>query len=351
MNDNRKKPFQTRLMVKLTILVFSIMTFSALIVGSIFALLIRYNLVSFNAGLSPFFIILVFLIPSVVISTVFTAIFSRRPILRPVNDLVEAIEQISGGNFDVRMRSDYYGGQFMNVANSFNKMATELNNIETLRSDFISNFSHEFKTPIVSLRGFAKLLKKGNLSEAERQEYLDIIIDESERLAQLASNTLTLSRLENQDIVMDKAAFSLDEQLRQCIVMLEGQWSKKNITVHVSLESCEYFGSESILRQVWVNLLTNAIKFSEENGEIVVSLKASDGNILVTVSDNGLGMDAETQKRIFDKFYQGDKSRTREGNGLGLSIVKQILHLCNADIKLQSQPGQGSAFTVVLPTE
>jgi signal transduction histidine kinase len=235
------------------------------------------------------------------------------------------------------------------MARSFNEMAQELSSIETLRSDFISNISHEFKTPIVSIKGFAKRLKKGTLSEEQRNEYIDIIISESDRLTRLSSNVLLLSRLENTEKVMEKALYPLDEQIRRAILLLEPQLQKKRLEVDAKIESVQIFAGEEVLSHLWINLLGNAIKFSPDGGTVGISLTQNGSEAVVTVSDTGAGMDEEMQRHIFDKFYQGDTSRATEGNGLGLSLVKRILELENGRISVDSEPGKGTRFIVSLP--
>lgn len=201
------------------------------------------------------------------------------------------------------------------LSHSFNKMTQELAGIETLRRDFINNFSHEFKTPIVSIRGFAKLLKENNLSEEERQEYLDIIITESERLAVLSTNVLALSKYENLEIITDKAPFRLDEQIRKTIILMEPRWTSKEITVNVELNKIIYNGNEDLIQQVWLNLLDNAIKFSYKGGLINITLEAVNEGVRFAIQDDGPGMDDQTQVHIFNKFYQGDISHSKKEMG------------------------------------
>ena len=269
--------------------------------------------------------------------------------LRPIDDLVHAMNAVSQGDFSVRVDDEDVSGDMGVLASSFNDMATELGSLEMFRKDFINNFSHEFKTPIVSIRGFAKQLERDDLTEAQRREYLDIIVSESDRLANMASNVLLLSKLENQTIVTDKAAFALDEQLRRAILLLEKQWSEKEIELDLDLEDVEYYGNEEMLNHVWVNLLGNAIKFSPKGAPLSVRLRREGGAAVVTVKDAGPGMDDTTQARVFEKFYQGDTAHATEGNGLGLALVRRIVDLCGGEVTVESAPGAGAAFTVRLP--
>jgi signal transduction histidine kinase len=230
-------------------------------------------------------------------------------------------------------------------------MTKELKGIEYLRKDFISSVSHEFKTPIASIQGFAKLLQNNDLTEEERQEYTQIIIEETTRMSKLSSNILNLSRLENQGMIENKTIFSLDEQIRKSILLLELEWCEKNIDFDIELDPVQFIGDEELLQQVWINLLSNAIKFSNENGKIVVRLYQVESMVKVKIIDTGIGMDEEVQKRIFEKFYKADTAHSFEGNGLGLSLVKRIIDLCNGKIYLKSNPGKGTTFTVELPLE
>ncbi|UNC91369.1 HAMP domain-containing sensor histidine kinase [Candidatus Contubernalis alkaliaceticus] len=269
-------------------------------------------------------------------------------IVRPVVNLTWATQEVAKGNFNVQLehKSEDEIGQLME---NFNKMTKELNNIELLRKDFITNVSHEFKTPIASIQGFAKLLQQGNLSDDEKQEYTNIIVEETARLSNLSSNILKLSKIENQEIVEKMTLFSLDEQIRKSILLLEHAWSKKNIELDINLEKVNYVGDEGLLEQIWLNLLSNAIKFSDVNGIIGIRLSKTISAVKVIIKDNGIGMREENMMRIFEKFYQGDKTHSHEGNGLGLPLVKRILDLLGGKIYVESKLQEGSTFTVELP--
>jgi signal transduction histidine kinase len=289
----------------------------------------------------------VMLVTSALVGTIATTVVFRRP-LRPLDGLIKGLEEIQKGNYDVRI-PEKGGHQFYNISKNFNTMAQELGSIETLRSDFISSFSHEFKTPIASIKGFAKLLKNPALTEEERREYLDIIITESERLSQLATNTLNIKKIESMEMIAEKSPYRLDEQIRQCVLILEPRWSEKKQNLSLELGEVVLNGNEELMHQVWINLIDNAVKFTPENGDIVIALKVVDNSGIFTISDNGIGMTAETQKHVFEKFYQGDKSRAIEGSGVGLSIVKKIVEISEGNIKVKSVSGEGTTFIVVLP--
>lgn len=290
-----------------------------------------------------------FIIVSAILGTAISYLVARH-VLSPINDLKKAIHEVETGNFDVSVSGEYAPKTVSELIASFNKMTTELSGIEMFRSDFINSFSHEFKTPIVSIEGFARRLKKEDLPEEKRREYIDIIISESKRLTKLSSNILMLNKLENQQIITDRDSFSLDEQIRNCILLLEKQWSKKNISFDIDLEPAEFFGNQEMLSQVWLNVIGNSIKFSPEGSVIAVSCFKRDDRIRVSIKDSGEGMDEQTLGHIFERFYQGDSAHSSEGNGLGLPLVKRIVELCGGTIRVESEKGRGTVFTVFFST-
>ena len=221
--------------------------------------------------------------------------------------------------------------------------------VQTLREDFINSFSHEFKTPITAVSGFAELLQEPGLTEEERSQYLQIIAEEAHRLANLANSTLLMSRLESQHSIPEKEPFPLDEQIKRCTILLSSAWEKKRIAFSADLEPVSYVGNEELMRHVWLNLLNNAIKFTPEGGEVSVTLQCSPEQIQVRISDTGIGMSPEMMTHIFDQYYQGEPNHTEKGLGLGLSIVHRIVELCGGQILVDSIPDQGSVFTVLLP--
>lgn len=267
---------------------------------------------------------------------------------KPIKQLSRATQKVAKGDFDVQVNVEG-GTEVAQLADSFNKMVKELKSNELLKKDFISNVSHEFKTPLATVNGFAKLLKSGNCTTEEAAEYAGIIEHESARLSTLCGNILRLSRIENQKIVTKYTYFRLDEQIRDAILTLEADWSGKNIALDIDLEAVEFYGDEELLQHVWINIVGNAVKFSNDGGKVSVMLTESKKYVSVTVEDNGIGMDDETQKHIFEKFYQGDTSRSTLGNGLGLALVSEIVHLCGGEIKLSSKLGIGSSFMIILP--
>nr|WP_315020723.1 HAMP domain-containing sensor histidine kinase [uncultured Aminipila sp.] len=335
------------LALMLSFIVFIILFLTMSIVGFTIFLMFEHGIlheITEPTILGP---IIVLIISSTVVGTTLTAILSRIP-LKPIRKVVHACNKVAEGDFNVRLPVSAID-EFNGFSRSFNRMAEELGSLEMLRSDFVNNFSHEFKTPIVSLRGFAKILKSPDLSEEERNEYLDIIISESDRLTELATNVLTLTAIENLNIISSKSEFDLSEQIRRSVLMLESKWSNKNLELIIDMDDISYLGNEDLLTQVWINLIDNAIKFSPNNSKVKIKLKTCEKDVLFKVMDNGYGIDEENQKHIFDKFYQGDKSHSIEGNGLGLAIVNKIVKLHGGKIIIESEAGVGTVFTVTLP--
>ena len=319
-----------------------------------------YLLVTLRAGFVPkimfafFSTPLHFMVLSLAVGVMLIALLARM-MIRPIRELVLATKQVAKGDFSVRVEKGDADDEVAELVGSFNDMTKELGNNEIFKKDFINNFSHEFKTPIVSIRGFAKQLQRDDISEDQRREYVEIIVRESERLANMSSNVLLLTRLENQQIMPDITEFSLDEQLRQAILLLEKQWSDKEMDLDIDLPYLKIRANEEMLSHVWINIIGNAVKFSESGGRLAVSCRMVRDRAEVVIADSGIGMDEATCERIFDKFYQGDVSSTgvyshaAEGNGLGLALVKRIVELSNGSIKVKSRPGEGTVFTVCLP--
>ena len=293
------------------------------------------------------FVIILSFIGCIVIGTIITS-FVGKTILQPLHEISRATSEVARGNFKVRVRvpDDIEYGM---LANNFNKMAVQLSEIETLRGDFISSVSHEFKTPLASIQGFAKLLQDDTISEEDRKEYTQIIIDETSRLTKLSTNILSLTKLENQKTIGKKSKFLLDEQMRNILLILEPEWSKKNIELDIDLEQITYIGNEELMAQIWQNIINNAIKFTGEGGHIGVKLYRGDQCIVAKISDDGPSIPDEKRKKIFEKFYQGDHSRSTDGNGLGLALVQRVVELCNGSVWVENTMPTGVCFTVQLP--
>ena len=282
---------------------------------------------------------------------VIVAVATSKIPLRPINRVINQLNTLASGNFKTRLefgKPIKHLPTFVELSDSFNTMAQELENTEVLRSDFINNFSHEFKTPIVSIAGFAKLLRRGNLTPEQTQEYLAIIEEEAIHLAVMATNVLDLTKIENQTILSDVSEFNLSEQIRSCVLMLENKWSSKNLSLDLEFDEYKITGSEELLKHVWTNLLDNAIKFSPSTGEIAVRIVEDRDSINVSVTNFGSEIPVEKQSKIFNKFYQADESHSSVGNGIGLAIVKQVVELHSGKVSVESAD-EKTTFIVVLP--
>ncbi len=270
-------------------------------------------------------------------------------IYKPLEQLSEASQRVAKGNYDVQLMYDGHIDEIDTTFENFNFMVQELNSVEIMRKDFIANVSHEFKTPLSSITGYVTLLQDPELSEEERTEYIQMAFFNINKLNDLTGNILQLSKLENQSTIEEPVTYRLDEQLREAIVLLEPKWNERQINLDLDLSETLYTGQQTLLFQVWTNLIGNAIKFSNPNGTVSVRIQKKGTDIEVIISDDGIGMSEETQAHIFEKFYQGDSSRKAQGNGLGLALCKKIVELSNGNIFVSSEPGKGSVFMVRLP--
>lgn len=292
--------------------------------------------------------VLLFACGSLLLGTILT-VFVGRLIIHPIQKISNAFGELSGGNFDVRVSEDERLTEIREMAERFNAMTYDLSHIETLRTDFVANVSHEFKTPIAAIEGYATLLQNKTLSPEKQERYVNKILDNSRRLSSLSGNVLMLSRLENQGKISNCMEIRLDEQIRRCILMLESKWSPRSIEFDMDLSRQIYYGSESLLEQVWINIIDNAVKYSPDGGCIHITIENKPDWTVVTVADEGIGMPEDVKKYAFEKFYQGDTSHKMEGNGLGLALVKRIITLCRGEVQLESEAGKGTAVTVTLP--
>jgi len=279
--------------------------------------------------------------------------FWRRPNERDEGrkNIIKALDSIAQGDFNVLLANTEHDN-FNELTDRINKIAKELGTMEHLRQDFITNISHEFQSPLTSIGGYAALLRKDGAT-LQQIEYATIIEEESKRLSKLSDNLLLLSSLETEDTVMTKTDYQLDRQIEDVVLLLEHQWSLKRIEPETNLPKTSFNGNEDLLKQVWINLLANAIKFTPENGEITVSLMVDDENVVCAISDSGIGITPADQMHIFERFYKAEKSRSRSfgGNGLGLSISKKIIELHGGNITVESTLGKGTSFKVVLPNK
>ena len=293
--------------------------------------------------------VLSMLVPIVVLVTLVNFLFTRF-IYRYLDKISDAMQKVADGDYTVRLDTEK-DQPFRELYRNFNTMAEELGGVEMLKNDFINGYAHELRTPITSINGFAEMLLNddGTLSREEKRSYLEIIASESRRLADLAGNSLLMSRLDTQKIIPDKKPFSLDEQLRRCSILLSGQWTEKELDMTMDLDEAVYVGDYDLMQHLWINLLTNAVKYTPKGGSITVTLKNEEKFIAVSVADTGKGISPEDRERIFDKYYQTDKSHSKRGLGLGLAICKRIVQLCNGSLTVESDVGVGSTFTVKLP--
>ncbi|OAB32461.1 hypothetical protein PMSD_15845 [Paenibacillus macquariensis subsp. defensor] len=277
-------------------------------------------------------------------------LIASRFLIKPIRSMTTATEKMSRGDFEVELnlnRKDELG----TLAQSFDRMARELKQIEQMRQDFVSNVSHEMQSPLTSITGFAKALRDGVVSGDNRARYLDIIAAESERLSRLSDNLLHLASLESEHHPFEPKTFALDEQIRKNVVALEPQWSNKHITIELELPIVKIVADQDQLSQVWTNLLGNAIKFTPEGGKIHVGLRYRKNGVNVTIADTGIGIPLENLEHIFERFYKADRSRNRSrtGSGIGLAIVKKIIELHGGRIQVHSTPGKGTTFEVIVP--
>ncbi|MCD8082168.1 MAG: HAMP domain-containing histidine kinase [Clostridiales bacterium] len=287
------------------------------------------------------------IIASFSIAIILTAIVARR-LFAPLRFLAHAMEEVATGDFSVRLPEDNPGLWMHDVNINFNKMVNELNSSELLQSDFMQSVSHEFKTPLSAMDGYASLLLCTPLT-AEQKQYAERISKSCRQLSILTGNILMLSKLENSEIISKKELFPLDEQIRQVVLSMESLWSARSLNMDLILPETPYYGNKDLVIQIWVNLLSDAIKFTPQGGVISIWIVDGKEDIRVMFRDTGIGMSEEVQSRIFDKFYQAEGSRSMQGNGLGLALVKKVVTLCEGEIYVESQPDLGSSFTVILP--
>lgn len=281
---------------------------------------------------------------------IFVSLKLGKRILRPVLSIKNAANAVTEGKFDTRLPETSHIVEIREITHSFNMMVKELGNTEMLREDFVANVSHEFKTPLTAIEGYATLMQ-GQITEEEKEDYIQSILHNTRRLSSLTGNILMLSRLQNQEIIGQKEKFRLDEQICNVMVEFANRWEEKKLDVNLELEEVMCYGYRELLPHVWSNLIQNAIKFSRDNGMVKITCCRHDGQIQVQFIDSGIGMSDEIKMHIFDKFYQGDTSHGTEGNGLGLALVKGILELSGGRIEVESLPGQGSCFKVFLMAE
>ena len=333
---------------------FSLRTRMIIAVGVIVlaSILISFGIAKLLEWLLPFSTSIPLLIQLNIFSLVIALIathFLSKMFFDPIKELREGMQKIADGNFDTRLETKSTSDEIQEVFAGFNMMAQELGSTEILQTDFVSNVSHEFKTPINAIEGYTMLLQSTENIDETENEYIEKILFNTRRLSSLVSNILLLSKLENQSIQTHREKYALDEQIREDILALESLWEPKDIEFDVDLDAVRFYGNKNVLHHVWSNLLSNAIKFSPNGGTIKMRLYKENEKIVFLIEDNGPGLSEEAKKHLFDKFYQADTSHKEEGNGLGLALVKNIVSICDGEISAENLDVGGCRFTVTLP--
>jgi len=331
-------------------LFFAIVSFAELLISLLLGLGATYAL-SYIFGISIDLSVSTLILIFTCLTACIVTLFINQRVLSPIRELSKAMNKVASGDFKVRLEAVSPIEDIKDIYEHFNTMTAALDKTEMLQSDFVSNVSHEFKTPINAIEGYTMLLQGTAQATAEQSDYIDNILLNTRRLSDLIGNILLLSKLDNQILPENRTEFRLDEQLRQSILLLEAQWEPKEIEFDVDLDEISYTGNESMLLQVWNNLIGNAIKFNPHAGLISISLQKEDDHILCTIDDEGPGISAEEMPHIFDKFYQSDSSHKQEGNGLGLALVKRIIDAYHGCVLVENLQPKGCRFTVRLPIE
>lgn len=309
--------------------------------------IVEWGINNYHFSWDLFFRALGLIIPMVLFITIINTILGRW-MAKQATDLADGLAKAIGGDYHIKLdpsRSSIFAIAYDN----FNKLGEELRKANTLQDEFVNNYSHEFKTPITSIKGFAELLLDEDIDEETKRKYLNIIVNESEKLTNLANSSILLTKLNSQDIIPNKKKYSLDEQIRRCVIVLEPEYTKKKIDLSCDLEEVTYLGNEEIMGHLWINLINNAIKYTPNGGKISISLSVTSKTIIFSIADSGIGISKEEIKNIFNKFYQVDKSKTTSGLGLGLTIVNRIVQLVKGKIEAESIINKGSIFTVTIP--
>lgn len=348
MKKKKKERMSLRLTILFTVVVCLIMVASILLGGLIMLLISSADF--FENGNTPRLLAVYIFLICICFAGITTRIVSSK-IFIPMAKLNDSMKLVADGDFSVRMNETGMFREVREMIRSFNIMAKQLGSNKIIHTDFTRNVSHEMKTPLSTIEGYAALLQNPDISDDERAEYSSKIIQNTKRLSELTGNILALSKLENSSVAISKKKFSLDEQLRQVILMYEEIWIEKDIEIDLDDGGREvvFYGSEELLFQAWQNLIGNALKFTESGGKVSIKLRDNDDNVFVSVSDNGVGISDEDKKRIFEKFYQADFSHASDGNGLGLAITRKIIELHSGTITVESELNKGSDFIVEIP--
>ncbi|MBQ4320600.1 MAG: HAMP domain-containing histidine kinase [Oscillospiraceae bacterium] len=354
MKEKQKKPrYSFMLVLIMTLTVFLVLLVTSVLTVGLIMLLMRLDVLTIHpetTAADAKNLLLFMALGSLVLGTAITFGLSTYP-LKPVKRLLQSMHRLASGDYSARISFGFPFGKtpvVQEFTDSFNAMAAELGSTEMLRRDFLNHFSHEFKTPIVSIAGFARLVRTGEISEEQKEEYLEIIEEESLRLSRMAENVLNLTKIENQTILTGVTRYNLSEQLRNCLLLLEEKWSGKELELQLEFGEHEICGNRELLQEMWLNLLDNAVKFAPRFAAVAVSIRETERDICVKVSNTGSSIPAEEQSKIFGKFYQADPSHATEGNGIGLTVVKRVAELHGGAVSVESRENM-TAFAVTLP--
>lgn len=348
MRENKRLLYdkKTRRQMRYVIILFSfgLIVFSQAVTTVLQYLLFRFGIIR-NANLTFFQSALLVGGVSVIVGTLLSWFFGRY-VLRPFDALLRGMSELSAGKYRTRLLER--PGMYLRAYKTFNALAKELESVEILRSDFVNNFSHEFKTPIVSMQGLVSLMRHKQLPEEKQKEYLSIVEEELSRLSMMTTNVLHMTKLESQGILTNVARFNLSEQLRTCILLFEKAWTDKELSLSIEMEEAMIDANEDLLKQVWLNLLDNAVKYSPKGGTLGLSLSVAERAVTVRISNEGEPIPEEEREKIFVKFYQIGAPSKRSGNGIGLSVVKRIVMLHGGSVEALCE-GARTVFEVVLP--
>ena len=337
---------KTRITIFFCLITFIVLCISMLINGLFGYVMMKMDVIEINRNIPGIITLILFMFASVLISMIFYLLMCNLP-LTPVESLVTGMEQLKEGKYDTRIQlGESASGK--RLTETFNTLAEELAQTEMLRSDFVNNFSHEFKTPIVSILGFARVLNNCDIEEERKKEYLTAIEEEAERLALMANSVLLMTKVENQTILTDVKEYNVSEQIRNCILLKEKSWTDKNLSLNLDFLEYNIVGNEDLLTHLWNNLIDNAIKYSYNNQELKIDILEEDNNLIFKITNKGVKIPPEEKEKIFNKFYQVDKSHSSKGNGIGLSICKKVVSLHKGEIYLEDSIDK-TVFVVKLP--
>lgn len=339
------------LLFRLSLIVFSIIIITICVIVFICSVFIKHYIrlaenIDFMGIRISTMTLIITVISTVLIISMLISLFLLRLYLKPINELKEAMIEVSKGKFEL-LEEQSETKEINDLIVSYNKMVKELAHMTTLHEDYTANISHEFKTPLATIKGYIDLLSMDDITDDEKVEYLNIIKIANERLIGLTNNILLLNKLDNKEI-LEVSSFSLDDQIRDSLILLEEKWTKKNINMNISLDEFIIESNKELLSSVWINLINNAIKFTHDDGNITVELKANENEAIVKVIDDGIGINEKEYEHIFERFYQIDKSHKLEGNGLGLALVKRIIDKIKGKIVVRSVEGEGTEFIVTI---